>query len=359
MAADSCGFPGAGAPRVTVLMAAYNGAKLIGESLDSLLAQSFTDFEVVVVDDASTDSTAAVVGTYADPRIRLLRNPANLGVVGTRNRAYAAARGAYIAILDQDDLSRPGRLAAQVEHLDSHPASALVATDIDVIEDGHLRDSGRGSQDATNPAVLRWMLHIGNPLVHSSVMFRAEAARRLGVYLRQDYELCEDYDFYLRLLALGEIAILPQRLTILREHAGRASKRFEAALNANAIHLLSDLYARYLGAEAPEAAELVIRFLATGHPVPEAEALMRLGGLLDRLHAAYAEVTRLSPAEQAVIADYTGRLWWRLVRASLRMGRLPLLFRGYGRAEVAREHRLPPFDLAASALVGLVRRTLA
>ena len=186
MTADCCGMHVPGRPRVTVLMAAYNGAKLIGESLDSLLAQGFADFEVVVVDDASTDATADVVGAYADPRIRLLRNPENLGVVGTRNRAYAAARGEYIAILDQDDLSRPGRLAAQVAHLDSHPASALVATDIDIIEEGRLRDSGRGSHVDTNPAVLRWMLHIGNPLVHSSVMFRAAAARRLGVYLRQD-----------------------------------------------------------------------------------------------------------------------------------------------------------------------------
>ncbi len=359
MTDDAAGMFSPERPRVTVLMAAYNGAKLIGESIDSLLAQGFDDFEVVVVDDASTDDTATVVGAYNDPRIRLLRNTRNLGVVGTRNRAYAAARGEYVAILDQDDLSRPGRLAAQVAYLDNHPASVLVATDTDIIERDRLRDSGRGSHGDTNPVVLRWMLHVGNPLVHSSVMFRAEAARRLGVYLRQDYEFCEDYDFYLRLLALGEIAILPQRLTILREHAGRASKRFEAALNANAIRLLSDLYGRYLGADSAEAAGLVIRYLATGDAVPDAATLLRLGDLLDRLHTAYAGCTRLSAAERALVADHTGRLWWRLVRASLRMGRLPLLFRSFDRAEVARENRLPPLDLAGSTLVGLVRRAMA
>ena len=359
MTAGSPEADASGTPRVTVLMAAYNGAKLIGESLDSLLAQSFTDFEIVVVDDASTDDTAAVVAGYADPRIRLLRNATNLGVVGARNRAYAAASSDYIAILDQDDLSRPGRLAAQVAHLDSHPASVLVATDIDITEDGSLRESGRGSHALTNPVVLRWMLHIGNPLVHSSVMFRAAAVRQLGTYLRKDYELCEDYDFYLRLLELGDIAILPERLTILREHAGRASKRFEAALNAHATKLLADLYARYLGDDAGEAADLVIRYLAAGDAVPDAAALMRLGGHLDHLLAAYAGAAALSPADRALVADYTGRLWWRTIRASLRMGRLPFLFRGFESIAITRHHRMARGDLAMSALIGQVRRVLA
>jgi glycosyltransferase involved in cell wall biosynthesis len=340
-------------------MAAFNGAAHIGESIESLLAQIHTDFEIIIVDDCSSDATASVVGGYADPRIRLLRNPRNLGIVGARNRALAEARGEYIAILDQDDISRPGRLAGQVAYLDAVPGSVLVATDIDITEDGRVRDSGRGGQELTTPAVLRWMLRLGNPLVHSSVMFRAEPVRRLGVYLRQDYEYCEDYDFYLRLLAIGDIAILPELLTILRHHSDRASKRFEVALNRHASKLLADLYIPELGADAPDAADLVIRYLATGDAVPEEAALMRLGRYLDTLFAAYAAATPLTPANRARIADYTGRLWWRTTRASLRQGRLPFRFREFETLDVARAHHPRKLDIATSSLVGLARRLLA
>ncbi len=345
-----------GAPRVSLLMAAYNGAALIRESIDSLLAQSFTDFELIIVDDASTDGTADIVAAYTDPRIRLLRNLTNRGVVGARNRSFAAARGPFVAILDQDDLSRPRRLEAQVAYLDGHPNCVLVATDIEVMEAGHLRESRYSGLGATGPVVLRWMLHITNPLIHSSVMFRADAVRTLGTYLRQDYALCEDYDFYLRMLALGEIAILPERLTVLREHDGRASKRQEAALAANAVKLLSTDYAPYLGEAAPAAAELMVRLLAASSPVPDGDTLLRTGQFLDRLMQAFLQASNASPIERAAIEQYTGALWWRMVRVSVRSGRLPMLFRHRGRIDAARYARPSLLDRIVWELIGTVRR---
>ncbi len=91
-------------PRVSVLMTTYNGARFLAESIDSVLAQSFTDFELVVVDDASTDATPSILAGYADPRLRVIRNPVNLGVVGARNRGFADLRGVYVATIDHDDL---------------------------------------------------------------------------------------------------------------------------------------------------------------------------------------------------------------------------------------------------------------
>ena len=343
-------------PRVSLLMAAYNGAAFIGESIASLLAQSFADFELIIIDDASTDGTAKIVAAYADPRIRLLRNTANLGIVGTRNRGFAAARGIFVAILDQDDLSRPRRLEAQVAYLDGHPDCVLVATDIDVMEAGHLRASRFSGLGATGPVVLRWMLHISNPLIHSSVMFRADVVRSLGIYLRQDYALCEDYDFYLRMLPLGEIAILPERLTVLREHGGRASKRQEAALTANAVKLLSTAYAPYLGEAAPAAADLVVRLLAASNPVPDGDTLLRLGHFLGRLMQMFLQESNASPVERAAIEQYTGVLWWRMMRVSVRSGRLPMLFRHRGRIDAARYARPALLDRIVWELIGTIRR---
>ncbi len=342
------------APRVSVLMAAYNGGALIRHSIESLLAQTFEDFEVVVVDDGSTDGTVATIECFQDPRVRLIRNPDNLGVVGARNRAFEHARGNYIAILDQDDLSRPDRLAAQVAFLDAHPGAVMVASDVDIIENGAERPSGRVYGDGGNANAVKWMLHIGNPLYHSSIMYRGAAARRLGEYLRKDYELCEDYEFYIRLLGQGEIAIMPERLTVIREHSGRASKRFTEALNINAVKLLRDLYAPELGGDAQEAAVLVINHLASGDPVPDAAALARLGGLLDRLVIAFT--ANLPARDRTAIADYSGHLWWRLVRASLRAGRLPLFGGAFERPKVSACGRMGRLDIVLSAFVGLFRR---
>jgi glycosyltransferase involved in cell wall biosynthesis len=104
-------------PVISVVMPVYNGAALLPATLDSLAAQSFTDFEVIVVDDCSTDATRACVAGWSDPRVRLVAMPVNGGPVLARNAGVAAARGRYIAALDADDLCRPDRFARQVAYL--------------------------------------------------------------------------------------------------------------------------------------------------------------------------------------------------------------------------------------------------
>ncbi len=115
-------------PRVSVLMPAYNAAGTIREAIDSALAQTLSDLEVVVVDDGSRDETAQIVASYADPRVRLLRNPKNLGMPATRQRGADAARGEYLAILDSDDRAHPTRFERQAAWLDAHPRCAVVGT---------------------------------------------------------------------------------------------------------------------------------------------------------------------------------------------------------------------------------------
>ena len=223
-------------PYVSVIMATYNGAKYISNSINSILHQTWQDFELIVADDCSSDGTAEILDGLDDPRVRIFRNPVNLGVVESRNRCFAEARGTYVAMLDHDDLSRPTRLQKQIAYLDSHPGTVLVATDAHVLANGVLTQTKHPKQ--LTPGLVNWLLHIANPLICSSVMFRAAAVRQLGSFMRLDYTYADDYDLYHRLKMLGDIARLNKSLTIYRLHASNAFRKHEEVMTANAVKIL-------------------------------------------------------------------------------------------------------------------------
>jgi glycosyltransferase involved in cell wall biosynthesis len=374
-------------------MTTFNGAGFIGASIASVLAQSFADFELIVVDDASTDETARVLAGIADSRLRVLRQAANGGVVAARNAGFRAARGRYIAALDHDDLSHPERLARQVAHLDAHPDVVLVATEIEIEEPAGRRNKtlplplrawaakptkgGGGVGEAPNacppppvrrhapdhptggdPSLIRWLLHVDNPLTWSSVMFRADAVRRLGAFMRPEFELADDFDLYHRLLTVGDIARLNEVLTIYRWHTRNTTYGREHALNANAAKVLEAAYAPLLGADAADAATLVIRHLSDRKPVPDGATLARLGAHLAHLLATFCAANELNARQRAKLAAVTGTIWWRIVRAAARSG-APGLLRAY-RAQPGLADSFQPrrADLAVSALVGLARSTM-
>src|SRR5690606_37374672 len=115
-------------PRVTVLLAVHNGERYIQEAIDSILAQTFGDFELLIVNDGSTDATRDLVLSYSDDRIRLVDNDHNIGLPKSLNRGLRLAKGRYIARLDADDISEPDRLAAQVSFLQANPDVAMVGS---------------------------------------------------------------------------------------------------------------------------------------------------------------------------------------------------------------------------------------
>lgn len=309
-------------PAVSVLMAAYNGATLIEETLASLAAQSFGDFEVLVVDDCSTDDTRDVVRRWRDPRVRLIEASVNGGPVRARNIAFAAARGRYCAGLDQDDLCHPDRFSRQVAFLDAEPAIALVATAARVLEDGTHHVSQLPAH--TTPALVDWLLHVSNPLVWSSVMIRASAARELSVFGRSDVMFAEDFDLYHRLRHHGGIARIDDELTIYRAHAGGASQRHTARMVASARTVLLDVYQTILGDGAEAAATLIARHVLGNDPVPDRVTLSSLASALLDLQEAYIARHRPAREDYRLIRYQTARLWWRVCRRAVRSGTLPI-----------------------------------
>jgi hypothetical protein len=303
-------------------MAAYNGAGLVEDTIASVLTQDLPDFELIVVDDASTDDTLARLRAQTDPRIRVIAAPVNGGPIVARNTAFAAARGRYIVGLDQDDLCHRDRFSTQVAWLEAHPDAVLVASAVDLLEAGNVRPPRAPVR--TTPLLIAWRMQFGNPLVWSSVMFRADAARRLDVFERVDRLYAEDFDFYHRIAGLGTVARIDQPLLTYRIHPGGASQRFTQRMDQSAAAVLADIHATRFGADAQEAARLVLVHFTGGVAVPDLATLLRLSDVLSTIHDSFCASHPLSPADRALILAEYSRMWWRMADASVRSGAVAL-----------------------------------
>lgn len=310
-------------PSISVLITTHNGGALLDAAIASILTQEAADFELVVVDDASTDDTPQRLTALADPRLRVLRNDRNLGVVGARNRGFAACRGAVLATLDHDDLAAPGRLAAQYAAMTAEPALVAVACGTAMLRDGRL--VGEAQDHPLHPEALGFALHLGNPLTYSAMMLRMTALRRLDEFVRPQAELADDYDLYHRLLALGPMRRIAGRGCLYRWHADNLSAQRAALLDARATAILAAALARLpgLAEEAADLAGLLIRYVSNRGVPADATGLRRMAAALERVLGAY--LAAHPGADPAPLAALAGREWWRMVAGAARAGRPGLL----------------------------------
>jgi len=301
------------APAVSVVMATYNGAALIGETLDSLWAQSFRDFEVIVVDDCSTDATLEVLRACRDPRLRVIAAERNAGPVRSRNRAFAEARGRYVAGLDQDDICRADRFERQVAYLDAHPDIALVAASAAILEDGAITSSIKSP--VTTPRLVEWLLWIENPLVWSTVMLRRDAVPAGGEFTRPDMLYAEDFDLYHRMARRGGIGRIDDPLLLYRKHGGGASQLYAATMSTNAMRVLAQSYAAEGFKDAEISAKLVVEHLMRAVPVPDRATLERLGDTIGALQAHFIATRDVDADSLRMIRWESALRWGRVVRA--------------------------------------------
>ncbi len=212
----------AGDPRVSVIMAAHNAEAYVGPALRSLLAQTMEDFEIIVVDDASTDSTARIVNDFDDDRVVLVSLEENRGAAAARNAGLKRARGVYIAIMDADDLSRRDRLAIQADFLAHHPGVDVAGSQIRVV-DAAGRVVARRSYPTASAAILRAMPR-WNPIAHSTVMVRAGLITGAGGY-DESATAAHDYALWSRLARRGAVFVnLPDTLVDYRIHRDTIKK---------------------------------------------------------------------------------------------------------------------------------------
>lgn len=228
-------------PRVSVIMPVYNDERFVGRAIESILGQTLADLELIVVNDGSTDGTAAVLERYNDPRLRKVHK-ANGGIARALNTAIDLAVAPYIARMDSDDIAVPRRLEEQVAYLEAHPECGLVGSGCDLIaEDGS--PLGQTLVPSDDAAIRRRMIRV-NPFIHSSVMLRREVFDTVGRY---ETPWWEDYDLWWRVMLRYRVANLPQKLMI-RTHRLSAITRI-----AKTHHYREMLYIQRRVARLPSA----------------------------------------------------------------------------------------------------------
>ena len=208
---------------ITCLMPAYNAEKYIAEAIESILAQSFTDFELMIIDDASTDATLAIAEHYQkrDPRIVILKNEKNFGIAISSNIGLEKARGKYIAKMDADDVSFPDRFMMQYQFMEQNPKVCLVGASIEVC-DATLKSIGKRSYRQGDKEIRKKLFRF-SPFAHPVCFYRTELAKRVGGY-SFIFPVAIDYDFYFKIGKFGEFANLPATLLKLRTHPGSISQ---------------------------------------------------------------------------------------------------------------------------------------
>lgn len=210
-------------PRVSVLMAAYNGDDFLAQAIESIHGQTFENWELVVIDDGSTDRTSSILAEAAhnDPRMRVVRQDTNTGLTRALNRAIDMARGEILARHDADDVSRPDRLRRQVDFLDAHPEIGIVGSNYHEID-----EAGRSKALVRPPAdhtAIRALSVYHSPFCHSSVAMRRSALEPLGALYDEALRYSQDMDLWRRLLAATRGANLPEPLVGFRRHDARIS----------------------------------------------------------------------------------------------------------------------------------------
>ena len=208
---------------VSAIMAAYNTAPFIGAAIDSIRAQTFTGWELIVVDDGSTDETADIVRAYGDPRIALYSLPGNQGRAVARNVALQHARGRYIAIADSDDISLPERFAVEVAYLEAHPEVDIVSCQMKYFWDDGLPQDGLLFPE--DPEEIQRRFTRGQMAVsHGAALIRAECFRRHGNYL-DDCRRAQDLELFLRIRHTCVFRTLPDVLYLYRHEVRPVSLR--------------------------------------------------------------------------------------------------------------------------------------
>lgn len=305
------------APKVTVLMSVYNGEQYLSEAIESILHQTFSDFEFIIVDDGSVDSTWDLLTLYRaqDSRIVLLRNEENLGIPRSTNKGLTRARGKYIARTDADDVSLPERLARQVSFLEEHPDVGVLGGAVQIID-----GAGNASDIWRFPAehgVLRWRLCFGNPIMHSTVMMRREVVNRVNGY-DVEMEVALDYDLWRRLSSVTRLANLQDVLLCLRRHEDSlTSKRFPQQRD-NSIKISQVGIAEILGQDVP--LEVVQRLWA--QQFETSSGLLQVARLIYRLCQATVTHSALSTDEKRAIRRDAANRLFRLARPRIRDARV-------------------------------------
>lgn len=338
------------APRVTVLLPVYNSSHTIDQAVRSMLIQTYSDFELLIVDDGSTDDTPERLAAYQDPRMRVVRI-GNRGVGGALKHGVQIARGELIARMDADDISAPNRLERQVAALDANPEIGVVHALVHFMDRDGKPLSGHQPDPGAQPVLHRWRLLWKNCVMHSTVMMRKSLLDAHGLNYREGV-VCEDFDLWSRLLFHTDFMRLQEHLLWYRMHPGSACSRFGENHLASMSDVFNDTLGKILGERLDEATARDLAmlsgqtFLRPDDYEPRTSA-RALGDLMGRALSSFVErfqvpadrVSRLRRDAARQLLDWAWLLdrcptpppdgRWVLVAAALKLDPLTLISRKF------------------------------
>jgi glycosyltransferase involved in cell wall biosynthesis len=252
-------------PDVSVVLSVRNGGSDLPKAIATILEQSFANFELIAINNGSTDGTAAFLDGIEDPRVRVFHQE-DAGLAAALNRGISLARGRYIARQDHDDWALPTRIEQQVRFLDANPEHALIGTCAEIWIGDH--PTGRFHDHPTDDASLRFELLFNNPFVHSSVMIRRSALDQVGSYTTDPArQPPEDYELWSRVARKFRVANLAERLTIYRELPSSMSRAGVDPFKRKLVQLSSENLAAATGLMQPE--QIHIDIAALVHDLPD------------------------------------------------------------------------------------------
>lgn len=299
-------------PKVSVVMAVYNGQQHLPAALDSLWQQTLTDFELLVVDDGSTDDTAQILTDCTDPRLRVLTNPSQQGLAASLNTGLQQAVGEYVARMDHDDICLPRRLELQARYLDKHP-------DIDILG-SWARTIGTEPEQVwaypTHDADIRSELIFNPVLVHSSVMLRRTRFDPDGFQYDQRLARAQDYDLWVRVADELRFANLDEVLLLYRLHPNQVGQQFghEQQEVAEQIRLRQ---LQRMGL-SPSQAEVEMHHAISHWQYPQGRVGLEQ---LEDWFSALRTANRASGVFPAAAFDAAlERRWWAACRANVSLG---------------------------------------
>jgi hypothetical protein len=310
-------------PAITVLMTIYNGRAYLGEAVSSILAQTCQDFELLIINDGSTDDSLALLKTYDDPRIRLIDQQPNRGIRATLNRGLHEARGRYLAIMDQDDISAPSRLEKLLACMETRPELALCGSAIETFGDHPVEPWVRFFE----PDDLKIALLFENPVCHPSMMLRRSVLETYGLeYPEVPY--AEEYSLWVTLSRISSLANLSEPLLRYRAHPQQVSRSRSEIQCASMNIVIRDQLAK-LGL-VPNEQQLILHKMLGGTFNPLPGLARRLEHWADRLisanqiHSIYPEAAFTRQLRQRIrttlelnqtklaALSWPRRLAWRL-----------------------------------------------
>jgi len=232
-------------PLVTVLMPVYNAKPYLREAIDSILQQTYRNFEFIIINDGSTDTSEEIIKSYHDPRIKYYKNPSNLKLIATLNKGFDLASGKYIARMDADDISLPSRIQLQVELMEKDEAIGLSGTWFDTFKGNEVVGSARYAPDhATICFNHFYQIHLS----HGTCMFRVSVLKKHALYFNPEFSHAEDYELWGRISMVTKLANIQQVLYKVRQHDDEVSVKYADVQKANSYRVKTWLF-NYIGVD--------------------------------------------------------------------------------------------------------------